>query len=343
MALVFYLFYEDARKSRIEGLDFLSSDEQKTSTESSAHPINTINNLTDNDYSNELDTTFPLKQSFDIDNDNISYRRNSGAGEHDLNLPRGMDLDDIPEEYKENPDEFFELLEKRRNNNLNDEQKQILDPILFTLSTPETSSNIFSADRFSPLCIRVFAAFSSKSENMKERDVILVKWYDSAGQTVLFQYLPINKNVSTNYVWKEKNYWETGSYTVDIFELDNQIRPLASGAYTIEDMEEYISYLALHGSNEETFSRNTFSSGEEIFLRFNYSSKWSKGLPLKIFYHGEQKFIFEDAVQMDAYVVSTGKKQIKYLEDVWRKGAYEIFIQSEQGNLLNKTIFYITD
>ena len=329
--------------------NILISDKQKLS------PVLTtqrkINNLAASDYS-DISTDITSDES-DINFKDV--KKLSGWGDahnsnnkHDISqknwdLPKGISQDDIPEKYKENPDEFAELLEKRLDNKLNDDIKQTLDPILFTLSTPESSGHIIKGDRFSPHCIRVYAVFSSESDNMKVRDAVLVKWYDSAGQTELFQYLPINKNASINYIWREKPYWEAGTYNVDVFELENDIRPLASGVYTIENKEEYFSYLALYGYNEVLTSRNIFSSDEEIILRFNYSTRWSKGLPITLYYQGGQYSILEEAVQLDSSIASTGEMQIKYIEDLWRIGAYEIVIQSEQGQLINKTIFHITD
>lgn len=345
-----YVFSDDTTDTGKASLDnILISDKQKLS------PVLTtqrkISNLVASDHS-DISTDITTDVS-DINFKDVKKLFGWGDAHNSINsddisqknwgLPKGIGLDDIPEKYKEKPDEFAELLNERLNNKLSDDVKQTIDPILFTLSTPESNGHIIKNDRFSPHCIRVYAVFSSESDNMKARETVLVKWYDSAGQTELFQYLPINKNASINYIWREKPYWEAGTYSVDVFELENDIRPLASGTYTIEDMEEYISYLALYGSNIELTSRNIFSSDEEIFLRFNYSARWSKGLPITLYYQGGQYSTFYDAVQLDSSIASTGEIQVKYIEDLWRIGAYEIAIQSEQGQLLNKTIFYIID
>ena len=357
--LVFYVSPDDTKvldklilspvlTGELSIINNLATSDSSNINKDNATITNDINYSEVKKQTNRDDTEFTTQSNTDLniykDNAvNASLTKGTDGIENDWDLPEGIEHGDIPEKYKDNLDGFEELLKQRLNNKLSDDQKQSLDPILFAVSTPERNGQIIEGTHFSPYSIRIYAAFSSNSDNMKGRHAVLVKWYDSAKQTEFYQYLAINKNASVNYIWREKPYWEAGTYSVDIFELDNEVRPLASGIYTIENKEEYYSYLALYGSYEDMTSRNIFSSGEEIFLRFNYSTMWPKVLPLTLYYQGGQNSSFVEAVQLDSSIAGTGEMQIKYSEDIWRIGAYDIALQSEQGYLLNKTIFHIIE
>lgn len=84
---------------------------------------------------------------------------------------------------------------------------------------------------------KIFAYIGTDSK--KTRNVI-VKWKKTKGNELInFRYFAVSANSSYNYIAASPlKGWATGSYRVSVYDIDNQLTPLASKTYSISDIVE---------------------------------------------------------------------------------------------------------
>jgi len=283
----------------------------------------------------------PEGQHLPSDTQNEEFERNDYPGEQ-IYLPIGMILDDIPVEYKDNLDRFIDRLDEIMNNNVDEHENEEADSIFFSTIMPDLSSGLhYIPESFSTYSLCIFATFESTTENMNDQSKVLVKWHNSNGELVFFEYLSIIPNSNFNYVWTEMDYWNTGIYNVEIYELENNIRLLASGSFLVENLSEYVSYLRLYPSSEQWLSESVFYNNDEINLIFNHSSFRDRYLNLSVYKVESRESMINENIFLPASYQEKFKYVVKHTNNIFPYGTYIVELSSAENYLIGRSRFYI--
>jgi len=76
---------------------------------------------------------------------------------------------------------------------------------------------------------RIYASFNSTSDDK----YVIAKWTGPGGNLIDFTTYPVNDQQGVNYVWLERNGWQTGNYRVEYFSAVT-LKPLATGTFVIK-------------------------------------------------------------------------------------------------------------
>lgn len=259
-------------------------------------------------------------------------------------LPPGMIFDDIPEDYQENIDDFLEQLEEIESGELDEEENEKADPIYFSTISPDlVSGPSHETGIFSPYSARIYAIFKSTTENLKDKNKVLVKWHISNSQLILHEYVAIIKNSNFNYVWKEMEYWDIGIYNVEVYGIENDVRLLASGSFHVEELVEYISYPKLYQYVNQEFAMSAFYNNDEIHMVCSHSSLRDRYVSLSVYKIESQEVMIKEDILLPAGYQEPFVYTIKYSDDIFPYGSYNLELLSKESRLLARSKFYINE
>ncbi len=249
----------------------------------------------------------------------------------------------IPDEY-EDKSSFIDLLISRWNGNISEEENNASAAVFFTSISPERAQSLhYNINSFSNYSGRIYSCVESNDPNFKNRRKILTKWKNSSGQVLYFDYLDIDPEKKHNYIWFDRPYWEPGIYNVEIFELENNIRLLASGSFVVSSLEQYIGHLGLYEYDSQSFPKNSFFSFSRILVKFHYSSQTAdqfdfvvRNLDVNVS-QDIRSFFLAPAVD------GIYKQVIKYENAHWQPGVYTAELWSRGGELAGRTVFEIAE
>jgi hypothetical protein len=259
-------------------------------------------------------------------------------------LPPGMTFDDIPEGYQDNIDDFLEQLETIESGELDEEENEKADPIYFSTISPDlVSGPPRETGVFAPYSNRIYAIFKSTTENLKDKNKVLVKWHISNSQLLLHEYVAIIKNSNFNYVWKEMDYWDIGIYNVEVYGIENDVRLLASGSFHIEELVEYISYPKLYQYVNQEFAKSAFYKKDEIHMVCSHSNLRDRYVSLSVYKIESQEVMTKEDILLPAGYQEPFVYTIKYSDDIFPYGSYNLELLSEESQLLARSKFYINE
>ncbi len=241
----------------------------------------------------------------------------------------------VPEEY-EDKSSFVDLLISRWNGN------DRASPVFFTSLSPEKSQSLYyNTNSFSPYAGRIYSCIESKDPNFINRKKILIKWYGSNGQVLYFDYLGIDPAKKYNYIWFDRSFWEPGIYNVEIFELENNIRLLASGSFIVSSLNQYLSHLGLYDDEFRAFPRNSFFSFSKIFVKFRYSSQMVDQFDFVVRNTDSNAVQHINTFYLNPVIDGFYEYTLKDENDNWQAGTYAAELMSRDGDLAGRAVFTI--
>ncbi len=247
----------------------------------------------------------------------------------------------IPKEY-EDKNSFIELLFSRWNGNISEKENDRASPVFFTSISPEKSQSLYyNTNSFSPYAGRIYSCIESNDPNFINRKKILIKWYSSNEQVFYFDYLGIDPAKKYNYIWFDRPFWEPGIYNVEIFELENNIRLLASGSFIVENLNQYLSHLGLYEDELQLFPRNSFFSFSKIFVKFSYSSQTVVQFDFVVRNTNSNTIQHINTFYLNPVINGLYEYILKDENDNWQAGIYTAELMSRGGDLAGRAVFTI--
>ncbi len=247
----------------------------------------------------------------------------------------------IPDEY-EDKSSFVDLLISRWNGNISEEENDRASPVFFTSLSPEKSQSLYyNTNSFSPYAGRIYSCIESNDPNFINREKILIKWYNSNDQVLYFDYLGIDPAKKYNYIWFDRSFWDTGIYNVEIFELENNIRLLASGSFIVSDLNQYIGHLGLYDDEFKMFPLNSFSPFSNIFVKFRYSSQMVDQFDFVVRNTDSNVVQHINTFYLNPVIDGFYEYTLKNENDNWKVGSYVAELMSRNGDLAGRAVFTI--
>lgn len=279
-----------------------------------------------------------------VKTENQSKTSTASKGSGKIIFPDGMTEDDIPDSMKGDLDGFQERLEDIRENDIDPAERKDVAPVLFSTILPSPSDeSINQQAEFSPYQNRIFSILETGKIDFQNKRKILIKWYDDAHNVLMFGYMNIAPAEKLNYVWKEMQRWRPGIYTVDFYELDNDVRLLATGSYTVSDKPEYIGSLGTYSQPLVPYSTDRFTVGDDIWIKFNYSSYTDINVRVLIYEVALTTIVLDKIFLLPA--TYQWQKELllgDYVSEI-NGGTYYVEIIDESGALRGRSIFYLTN
>lgn len=258
-------------------------------------------------------------------------------------LPLALDTETVFMENSDNQDLFEKRLQEIEEEGITEEENEIADPIFFSTSMPDMQLGLqHRPESFSPYSTRIFACFASTTENLRDQREVLVKWHKENREILLFQSFSIVTNANFNYIWKEMDYWDVGIYNVEIFNLEDKVKLLASGSYIVENLDEFVGYIGTYPTPEQVAPQSVFYGDDEIYLVFKHSNQMVRYLQVFIDRIESSEEILKKEIELPALQNGLFQLRIKQSGDVLPAGSYLIRLLDDEFPV-GQSRFYIDE
>ena len=254
-----------------------------------------------------------------------------------------MSEDDIPASSKTDLAGLEKRLEDIIENRVAPAEREGVAPVLFSTVLPAAGdSQTHQQSEFDPRQNRIYSIIETGKIDFTNKNKVLIKWYDGMNDVIMFKYVNIAPAENINYVWQERVEWRPGSYTVDFYELDNNVRLLATGSYTVTDEAEYIGSLGVYDVPQAPYTVELFKPGDDIWIRFNYSAYVDMSVRLFV-YEVVLKTVLLDEVFLLPTAYHWQKELLlgDYVAEI-KPGTYYVEVIDTSGNLRGRTLFHLS-
>lgn len=162
---------------------------------------------------------------FNADELEVIIRSYTKLAPHDY--PEGVDIHDFAKRLGELY--YLDLLEGGDTSFDAAEYAGLID---FNSLVQADNMSTEATDNFSSDTKRIYASFDTSNYT---KGSVMVKWsrIDSP-EVLIFDKYRVDRSMGSNYIWLEPpDGWENGTYQVNIYSLEDNLSPLATGVYGV--------------------------------------------------------------------------------------------------------------
>jgi hypothetical protein len=260
--------------------------------------------------------------------------------------PAGIGPDDLPPWMRDRPEDYLEEIDEVRDETPSPERSEENNTVQFIGAQPDPVTGYpYSDILFDPSVTRLYAWFPCDSPAFNGRTKILTKWFYENSSELLFEGMNILDTTPYNYVWREEPFWSPGTYSVEIYGLEEDVPLLAWGSYQIMELADYSGFAGLYSHPDEYQSRQSFPIDGQIYLKVNYSSSVQRQVQILALRVPDGVVVHAGVVTVPEgndgdYIISLTEPQ-----NPFEPGTYllELYNYPEPGYLMNRNVFTVLE